>query len=63
MLYDYRNIYFQLILARPKVITGTPGWDDILKQHPALVTDIVNNFDKAQSGFSAANLNLSGSSQ
>ncbi|KAK6020950.1 BTB/POZ domain protein, partial [Ostertagia ostertagi] len=36
----------QFILQRPKYITSTPGWDDILKQHPHLVTRIVNHFDK-----------------
>uniref|UniRef100_A0A158QP50 BTB domain-containing protein n=1 Tax=Haemonchus placei TaxID=6290 RepID=A0A158QP50_HAEPC len=30
----------QFILQRPKYITSTPGWDDILKQHPHLVTRI-----------------------
>ncbi|PAV82821.1 hypothetical protein WR25_21993 [Diploscapter pachys] len=36
----------QFILARPKNVTMTPGWTDILKSHPYLVTDIINNIDK-----------------
>lgn len=43
----------QFILQRPKYITSTPGWDDILKQHPHLVTRIVNHFDKAPTSGSA----------
>ncbi|KAH7727568.1 BTB/POZ domain-containing protein [Aphelenchoides avenae] len=37
----------QFILQHPKDITNTPGWDQILKDHPRLVTDIVRNFDKS----------------
>ncbi|KHJ90700.1 BTB/POZ domain protein [Oesophagostomum dentatum] len=42
----YRLVELKFILQRPKYITSTPGWDDILKQHPHLVTRIVNHFDK-----------------
>ncbi|CAI2316814.1 unnamed protein product [Caenorhabditis sp. 36 PRJEB53466] len=39
----------QLILARPKNVTGTPGWEDILKCHPNLITDIFSQIDKQSS--------------
>lgn len=39
----------QYILHRPKQITSTIGWEAVLRQHPQLVTDIVNQFDKGTS--------------
>ncbi|CAI4227314.1 unnamed protein product [Auanema sp. JU1783] len=45
-----RSRAVQMILARPKTVTNTQGWEEILKSRPALVTDIVNNFEKSQTG-------------
>ncbi|KAF8365316.1 mel-26, partial [Pristionchus pacificus] len=42
-LREYSLIF---ITHRTKMVTCTPGWSDILKSHPNLVTDIVNGFDK-----------------
>ncbi|CAO4361787.1 Protein CBR-MEL-26 [Caenorhabditis briggsae] len=39
----------QFILARPKNVTGTPGWDDILKCHPNLITDIFSQIERQSS--------------
>ncbi|KAF1770626.1 hypothetical protein GCK72_002445 [Caenorhabditis remanei] len=39
----------QFILARPKMVTGTQGWDDILKCHPNLITDIFSQIDRQSS--------------
>uniref|UniRef100_A0A1I7T4G9 BTB domain-containing protein n=1 Tax=Caenorhabditis tropicalis TaxID=1561998 RepID=A0A1I7T4G9_9PELO len=39
----------QFILARPKNVTGTPGWDDILKGHPNLITDIFSQIERQSS--------------
>jgi len=36
----------QFIVHHPRNITHTTGWEDIVRQHPSLVTDIVRNFDK-----------------
>ncbi|KAK5980828.1 Protein maternal effect lethal 26 [Trichostrongylus colubriformis] len=44
----------EFILRCPKYITSMPGWNDMLKQHPHLVTRIVNNFHKVASTGSAA---------
>ncbi|CAJ0943960.1 unnamed protein product, partial [Mesorhabditis belari] len=49
----------QFILQRPKHITNTQGWDAILKDHPQLVTDIVNQFDK---GTSTSSVDIASSS-
>uniref|UniRef100_A0A8R1IP20 BTB domain-containing protein n=1 Tax=Caenorhabditis japonica TaxID=281687 RepID=A0A8R1IP20_CAEJA len=39
----------QFILARPKNVTGTAGWEDILKGHPNLITDIFSQIEKQSS--------------
>ncbi|CAL2029195.1 unnamed protein product [Caenorhabditis brenneri] len=40
------NSHVQFILARPKNVTGTSGWDDILKGHPNLITDIFSQIER-----------------
>ncbi|CAD6186161.1 unnamed protein product [Caenorhabditis auriculariae] len=45
-----RAVHF--ILRHPKQITSTSGWEEMLKRHPTLVTDVVNQFDKT-SGIAA----------
>ncbi|GMT00026.1 hypothetical protein PENTCL1PPCAC_22200, partial [Pristionchus entomophagus] len=42
-----REYSLNFITHRTKLVTSTPGWVDILKSHPNLVTDIVNGFDKS----------------
>ncbi|CAI5437713.1 unnamed protein product [Caenorhabditis angaria] len=53
----------QYILQRPKNVTHTPGWENIIKQHPDLITDIFNQFDKQSStGVSSSVTTISGAS-
>ncbi|KAL3998449.1 Protein maternal effect lethal 26 [Acanthocheilonema viteae] len=42
-----RHRAVEFIIQHPRNITSTPGWDNVVKQHHDLVTDIVRHFDKS----------------
>jgi len=45
----------QFILQHPREITTTSGWENVLTDHPQLITDIVRSFDKSFTSHSATN--------
>ncbi|VDN04761.1 unnamed protein product, partial [Thelazia callipaeda] len=44
-----RHRAVEFIIQHPRNITSTPGWENVVKQHHDLVTDIVRHFDKSSS--------------